>query len=269
MTIKHMAAAGLLSLTFGVASASPIVGINFNNSTTATAQNGSSTFGAVWTDVNATSGNNLVLNGTATTANIDWNAAVFWQAGSSTGTGGGNSAISTMRVYLDDSDALSATAAYPSDMGVTATDHIGVTVRLQGLSAWMLAEHLSGYNITMYSSSDNASAFQPIIARNGSTTSSTILETLAMPILGNGRWNGSAVDAAGNSATGVRGNATFASTFSQDTLTFTVASRSGTTRGTLAAIVINGVTQPVPEPEIPALLLMGGAISMKMRRRSK
>lgn len=239
-----------------------VLGINFNNNDGAGAQEGSSTFGATWTDVNSASGTAGSANGSSSNVTFDWNSQEFYQGGSWTGTDGFNSAIGTMRVYLDDGDGLGGSA--PVDMGATGSDGIGVSVRLSGLSAWLASEGASAYRITLYHSTDTGSAtFRDFSLRDGSTVSSSILETITPTVGGNGSWDGTSEDPSGNSTVGTRGITEFTGSYDQDVLTITGLSRSGSSRGGLSAIVI----EAIPEPSTAMLSFIGGLGILLRRRR--
>jgi hypothetical protein len=244
-----------------VTQAATIIGINFNNGDSAGAQTGTSTFGATWTDVNsAASGTALAVVGTPS-APLAWASSGFWGAGSWTGTNGANSEISTMRAYIDDGDNPAAGA--PADLGAVNGDGIGATIRLQGLSAWLAAEGATGYTVTVYTSTDsNPATFQSATARNGGSVTSPAIATTTVPVGGDGTWDGASNDPAGNSNQGFRGSGTFASVFTNDVITLTVPSRSGSVRGTVAAVTLT----TVPEPSIALLLGLGG-LGLLLRRR--
>ncbi|HEX7261876.1 MAG TPA: PEP-CTERM sorting domain-containing protein [Luteolibacter sp.] len=258
---------GIVSAFTTTSQAATVFGVNFNAGDTAGNQ-ADGNFGSTWTNVNgAASGENLGVNGTSSAVNIDWASSGYWSAGSwmSTSTTPSNAfgtPISMMRQYLDDGDA--ATAGYAADMGVSSSDGIGVTVRLQGMSAWLAAESMTGYTIRAFYSSDTGSAtFRNISARNGGLVTSTILETIAPTVQGNGQWNGTSVDTGGNSTAGTRGDAVFLSEFTADTLTLTIESRNGSQRGSLAGFVITAM----PEPST-ALLCGIGMLGLLRRRRN-
>jgi hypothetical protein len=259
--IASITTAGMFGTT---AHAASVIGLNLNNNDGAGAQVGQSTFGATWTDVtgaNGPSGADLVLNGTSNAVNADWAASNFWLAGSWTGTDGFNSGIGTMRAYLDDGD--NPAAGSPVDLGAANGDGIGVSIRLEGLATWLANEGATGYTITVYQSTDSENAsFRELSIRDGGSVASSVLDTLTVTAAGNGTWDGTSNDPLGNITSGTRGAGTFSSTFNQDVITLTSASRSGSSRGTVAAVVVTAV----PEPGSLALLGMGGLAFVRRRR---
>lgn len=235
--IRYTLALALVCMTCMNLQAAIVLGVNFNNNDTAGAQNGTSTLGATWTDVNAIGGTPIAVNGSGGDVSITSLAASnFWQAGSWTGTGGSNNALSMMRVYLDDGGA-------------------GYSFTLSGLSNWLADENATAYRVTVYSSSDNGTAFHDVNI-NGSP--------FAVAVAGDGSWDGNSNDANGNITAGIRGSAT-SGLFSSDTLTLSSAARAGDTRGTIAGFTVTAV----PEPSSAALLgIVGLAASFARRRRS-
>jgi len=262
-SLSPFAIAGLLLASLGGAHAATIIGVNFNNGDTAGAQTNGN-FGATWTNVNTVTGSSLAVNGTSSVT-MNWAASNFWNAGSwtSTSVGGAfNTPIGMMRVYLDDGDGPAGGA--PGSLGAVNGDGIGVTVNLTGMTAWLASEGATGYTIQAYFSTDTGSAtFRPISVRDGSTVTSTILETITPTVQGNGLWNGTIVDAGGNNSGGTRGDAVFSTVFTQDAITLTVQSISGSSRGTLAGFVITAVPEPAA-----ALLGTLGLLAILRRRRS-
>ena len=176
---------------------------------------------------------------TGTSATLDYGftgTPQVWNAGSWTGTSGTNSAISVFRNYLNDN---------------------GITITLNGMSAWLASEGMTGYTITLYASSDNSSA-----TFYDATVNAT---TLSIPVLGNGTWDGTSNDPGGNDSGGVRGLA-ISGVFSSDTATITLPAWSGdspNTRGSLAAFVITAV----PEPGSTVLAFLGLGLGFIRKRR--
>lgn len=261
-SLTPYAIASVLLASFGGAHAASIIGVNFNNGDTAGAQ-ADGNFGATWTNVNTVTGSGLAVNGTGSVA-MNWAASNFWNAGSwtSTSVGGAfNTPIGMMRVYLDDGDGPAGGA--PGSLGSVNGDGIGVTINLTGMSAWLASEGATGYTIQAYFSTDTDSAtFRPISVRDGNTVTSSILETITPTVQGNGLWDGTIVDVGGNGSGGTRGNAVFSTAFTQDAITLTVESVSGSSRGTLAGFVITAIPEPAA-----ALLGTLGLLGILRRRR--
>lgn len=249
-------------LVFQDAGAATSFGVNFNNNDTAGSQVAGNLGAAAWTNVNSATGEALAIGGTPSVT-MNWTASEFYYAGSWQSTTDGNlfnQPIGMMRIYLDDSDTPAV--GTPALLGAVAGDGIGVTVNLQGMAAWLAAAGATGYTIHAYFSTDTVGAtFQPLIARNGNTVTSTIIDSAIGVVQGNGQWNGTIVDAGGNQSEGTRGDATFGTVFNQDNLTLTMAKREDSARGTLAGFVITAV------PEPGAALLGGLGLLALLRRR--
>lgn len=244
--------------------AAAIIGINFNNNDGAGSQaNGN--FGATWTNVNSNPGANLVVSGTPSVS-LNFVASNYYQAGSWMSSGLGNAfntPIGLMRVYLDDGDGPETGA--PISLGAVNGDGIGVSASLTGLSAWMLNEGATGYTIRAFFSTDNGTSFRDITARDGGRVSSPVLQTVTPTVQGNGTWNGTFSDPGGNDSGGIRGDALFSTTFTQDTITLTVASNGGTSRGTLAGFIVTAVPEP-SAAMLSGLCLLGMATQRRSRK---
>ncbi|WP_193213069.1 PEP-CTERM sorting domain-containing protein [Luteolibacter marinus] len=228
--------------TVMAASSATVIGVNFNRHPSgvpdgAGSQAGTGTFGATWTDMVDLTATGASLNGTTATLDYGFTGTPqVWNAGSWTGTSGPNTGISVFRNYLNDN---------------------GIVIAVDGLSAWLASEGMTGYTITVYASSDNGSA-----TFYDATVNST---AVTIPVLGNGTWDGVANDPGGNNSGGVRGMAV-SGVFADDTATITLPSWSGdspNTRGSLAAFVITAV----PEPGAAIMAAIGVAGLAGRRRR--
>ncbi|WP_353568782.1 PEP-CTERM sorting domain-containing protein [Haloferula sargassicola] len=231
-----MKTTNVLSALLAMVLAAPgatIIGVNFNNNDSAGAQAGGDSFGAIWTDVNADNVTGLALNGTPG-ATLDLAANGWWQAGSWTGTDGMNSEISLFRIYLNDN---------------------GISLTVHGLQSWMTSESAAGYQVTIYSSTDNGTSFKDV------NVAGTMVPILAG---GNGTWNGAFEDVGGNDSGGLRGSGT-SGLLTDDELTITLDSHSFPVRSTLAGFTITAV----PEPGVAMLGMLGlGALVAGGRRRA-
>ncbi len=232
--------------TVMAASSATVIGVNFNSAAngggtpdTAGAQAGGNTFGATWTDFITTSATNAGLNGTSATVSytIGSGGANYFRAGSWNGTDGQNSGITVFRNYLNDD---------------------GVTMTLDGLGAWLAAEGMTGYTITVYLNTNGGDATFHDVTIAGNA--------LSVPRLGNGTWNGSIEDTGGNLSDGSRGQAT-TGVLTGDSVTISVPRWDNPTtpgsRGGLAA----GVITAVPEPATTGLSALGMLMLLRRRRR--
>jgi len=195
-----------------------------------------------------TSTGNTAPSGTTTlaggTISVAWNAANTWSAGNQN-----NADQMLYRVYLDDGDGGSS---------LVAGDGIGVSVTVTGLGAWLAANGSQKYIVRCYASTDHnpAMSFHPASIRagapdplNGATqlTSLSVLETLTMPRLGGADFppnTASTTSSRGFADSGLR---------AEDTITITIPSRSGSTRGSLAGLKIYTAEPAITaQPQAPA-----------------
>ncbi len=216
-----------------ISAAAPNLGLNFSNSTVSTTVAGGTADGFNgWTDSRP--------NGSTTTAHSQssplalgtsgvtatWSASSTWSAGDNL-----NKEHTPYRVYLDDGGS-------------------GVRVTIQGLAAWLGANGMDTYQIRCYASSDNATGFQPVSIRSGTSSSGTVLHTMTPPILGNGSFpTGGTVPVSGVT----RGYVDSPNTLTDDAITLTIPPRppignvNRNVRGSLAAFKITAIKTPVAQ----------------------
>ncbi|RYD47051.1 MAG: PEP-CTERM sorting domain-containing protein [Verrucomicrobiaceae bacterium] len=223
----------LATVTF--ASSATVIGVKFaansnGNADSAALQAGGNSFGATWTDIINDSVTAQPLNGTTATLNLA--ASGWWGGGSWTGANGTNSEISVFRTYLNDN---------------------GITINLNGLSAWLATEGKTGYTVTLFASSDNGTSFRD--ATVGGTT-------VSIPVGGNGSWNGTSEDPLGNSTQGIRGIGV-SGILTEDNLTISLPSHNYPERSSLAGFMVTAV----PEPGSAALAIVGLGSLLTRRRR--
>lgn len=199
----------------------------------------------------------ITLFGSSVTA--QWYSANTWAAGSETTSG-----QQLYRVYLDDGDGGSS---------LVSGDGIGVSVTIYGLNAWMAANGGVGYRIRCYASTDTDNAlFQPVLIRNGAPNPADgnnqllnlgVLDTVARPVLGPGDFPENTLPDPTWGMWQSRGYGDSTALLSEDVITLTIATRDGSTRGTLAGFKID----LVPEPSGIALLSLGLTTALLRRRR--
>jgi hypothetical protein len=233
-----MQATALIAVFFATvmaASGATVIGVNFARHPSgvpdgAGTQASGNSFGATWTDIITDNVTGQALNGTSFTMNLAANG--WWNGGSWTGTDGPNSEISVFRNYLNDN---------------------GITINLNGLSAWLGSEGMTGYTITLYASSDNGTSFRD-----------ATVGAAAVPItvFGNGTWDGTTNDPLGNDAGGIRGMG-ITGVLTDDAITISLPSHAFPARASLAAFVVTAV----PEPGSAMLAGLGLAACFRRRRR--
>jgi hypothetical protein len=204
-----------------------------------------------WTDTvdhaspNATAPANSTDDWAVTTSayasgvSIAWSSKNLWSAGAEV-----SKDQALYRVYLDDGGA-------------------GPTVTISGLDQWLTAEGATGYNLTIYRSSDMASTnkFAQLDIYSGSGTDGTLLESIAPELAAGGGNYPDALD-----GDGARLKQVATSTFTEDVLTFHSANGlggNGAGRGSIAGFKI----EAVPEPSVAILLGFGGFAFLLRRRK--
>lgn len=232
------------------ASAATVIGMNFTEIYSAPqVSDGSADGFAGWTDSwlvaegnygNTTNGIDVSLNGTSH-VKMRWNSSNIWNAGMED-----NNEQGLYRQYLDDGD------------GATP-DGIGVSVTITGLSAWLLEEGMTAYQIRTYGSTDtDGASFHTIDIRDGVSLSGTIIGSISPLALGAGDFP------TGSGGTWQpRGYGDSSNNLTADSITLTIPVRNDNIRGTLAALRLTAV----PEPST-ALLGGLGLLGLLIRRRN-
>jgi hypothetical protein len=201
----------------------------------------------------------ITLLGSSVTAK--WNAANTWAAGLENTSG-----QQLYRVYLDDGDGGSS---------LVSGDGIGVSVTISGLNAWMAANGDDRYGIRCYSSTDTDNAsFRSVQVRGGAPIPADgvnqllnlpLLDTITVPTLGPGDFPPNTTPDPTWGLWQSRGYGDSLPTLSEDIITFTIDSRNGSTRGTLAGFTITAV--PEPGTVAMSLVTLGGAVLAWRRRK--
>ncbi len=247
----------LFSLVFACSSFADTIGYNFvSNWGSPTIQGETADGFSLWTDsvdaVNSPGGTE-VPNSTdpyavttpinAPMVSVAWSSANMWAAGSEE-----NSDQGLYRVYLDDGG--------------------GIHITVSGLSAWLATTGDSAYQLRFYRSTDNNGAgFSALSIYDGSSTSGSLLETIATvnpgdPSIGDGAYP------TGTGGGGVRLLQDAAGAFSSDTITFYSAREADiggiAVRGCIAGFKITSI----PEPTSALLILFGLALAARIRRQA-
>jgi hypothetical protein len=242
------------------------VALNFADGWSAIWLSGKTAYGfSGWVDSTTTANNTANIAPSGTTYLGDnlitatWNSANTWAAGNQN-----TPDQMVYRVYLDDGDGGTS---------LVAGDGIGVSVTLSGLGSWLATSGAQRYVVRCFVSTDTSPTmtFQPFSLRagapdpaNGTTqlTALPVLETVTMPRLGGADYppnTASTSTSRGYADSGAR---------TEDTITLTIPTRSGSARGTLGAIMVftaepSITTQPqAPAGDVPtgtAFMLSVGA----------
>jgi fibronectin-binding autotransporter adhesin len=180
-----------------------------------------------WTDSCETTEGNFFANGTNVSlkgggpVRATWQSSNGWYAGSEA-----DNEKALYRSYLDDGNVGAGT---------------GVRVTLTKMARWLALNQHTSYQIRCYGNNDSNILYRPISVRNGDITG-TVLETITIAPLGDGNYPPGSVPTSGES----RGYIDSSSTLTSDTVSLTIASRSGGTRGTLTAFKVTGIGTGAP-----------------------
>ncbi|MEI7911327.1 MAG: cadherin-like beta sandwich domain-containing protein, partial [Verrucomicrobiota bacterium] len=169
----------------------------------------------------------------ASGVSVTWTAMNTWSSGSES-----SNEQALYRVYLDDSETSSG---------------VGVRVTINGLAGWLTATGTTGYRLRCYCNNDAANTYQPISVRNGSTTTSALLQTITSVAKGNGDYPTGGTAGNGES----RGYGDSPGDLTADTITLTLPPRSGSIRGTLCGFKLTASGVP-PVPPVVATLAATG-----------
>ncbi len=191
-----------------------------------------------WTDP-AVQTTPLALTGGGGVAAV-WSSANTWAAGNEDSNEQG-----LYRVYLDDGGS-------------------GVSVTISGLSAWLVAEGQTSYQIRAYCSTDTDNAtFHTLTIHDGSASGAS-LGTVSPTTIGPGDYPPNTTPDPTWGMWQPRGYGDSAGNLAADTITLTMPVRDGSVRGTLAAFKITAI----PEPGTSILLGLGCA-GIFLRRRAR
>jgi autotransporter-associated beta strand protein len=180
-----------------------------------------------WTDSCDTAEGSFFANGTNVSlkgggpVRATWQSSNGWYAGSEA-----DNEKALYRSYLDDGNVGGGT---------------GVRVTLTKMARWLALNQHTSYQIRCYGNNDSAIQYRPISVRNGDITG-TVLETITVAPLGDGNYPPGSVPTSGAS----RGYIDSSNTLAADTVSLTIASRSGGIRGTLTAFKITGIGTGAP-----------------------
>ena len=182
-----------------------------------------------WTDSDNDAGSSwrwgdTVLNGSGGDVTATWTCNNLWRAGNS-----GNSDQQLYRRYLDDNDA---TGGSPYTELAQASDGFGVAIRLTGLSDWLADEGAHYYRVRVYFSTDTSNnGFRSVSIRGGANITDAEIGTITADVMGDG---GFPTARTGNSARGYGDSGLLTA----DDIVLAVYSKSGNTRGTIAAVKV-------------------------------
>jgi len=213
--------------------AAPEIGLNISDGSAARSVEGETADGmSNWTDSNDAAGNydhgDAVLNGSGGNVKATWTCSNRWRAG--------NDAVPDEQLYKEYLDDNDNTGGSPYTELAQTNDGYGAVIRLTGLADWLADEGALYYRIRAYFCTDlNNVSFRPVSVLAGTNLLADVVDTITADVMGDGAFP------TGSSGIYTRGYGD-SELMTADSVVLAAHSKSGTIRGTLAAVKVTALT---------------------------
>ena len=213
--------------------AAPEIGLNITDGSANRSVSGETADGlGNWTDSDNDAASDwrwgdTVLNGSGGNVTATWTCNNRWGAG-----GALVPDQQLYREYLDDSDA---TGGSPYTELAQTNDGFGAVIRLTGLADWLASEGALYFRIRAYFCTDiSDTSFRPVSILGGTNLSAELIGAITADAMGDGEFP------TGSSGSNTRGYGD-SELMSADSIVLAALPRSGTVRGTLAAVKVTAL----------------------------